>query len=251
MVHLGRRVFFMVAIAVLVTRHVAGQDTLDAMFARIYSDYQRLQIRPDVGGLVLLDEELRRILPHYVSDNYVGPNGKRFVEASYLRSGYEDLGLLRASFEPDLLNYSGKMLRDAHRINPRSPYRRYTLYSTLFPRGEDVGEIPALGAARSYLREFPRGPYAADVNLVLAHFQDDLYKLLRDMLKGQEADYKKECYGPYLSSKPYREQLRAARDLGVVYYRRVLALRPKETRAGEDLPQLLNGNSISWFFCPD
>jgi hypothetical protein len=156
-----------------------------------------------------------------------------------------------ATFEPDLLNYSGKLLRDAHRIDPRSAYREYTLYSTLFPNGEDSGEIPSLGAASVYVREFPRGPFAPDAYLELAHFQDDLYKLLRDLLQGQEADYKRRCYGSFLSLKPYPEQLRAAQASGVAYYRRVLVLRPQDSRAKEDLLQLLNGNSISWFFCPD
>jgi hypothetical protein len=92
MLHFTRRVFFAAAIAFLVTHTVAGQDTLDATFARIYSQYRDLQPRPDVDRLILLDQELRKLLPHYVGDAYIGPNGKRFVEASYLRSGYEDLG---------------------------------------------------------------------------------------------------------------------------------------------------------------
>jgi hypothetical protein len=64
-----------------------------------------------------------------------------------------------------------------HKINPRSPSRSFTLYSTVFPKGEDVGDIPNVEAARAYLREFPEGPFASDVYVDLAHFRDDLYKV--------------------------------------------------------------------------
>jgi hypothetical protein len=203
--------------------------------------------------LVLLDQELRKILPRYVGDDYVGPNGRRFIEATYLRPGYEDLGISTATFAPDLLTYSGKLLRDAHNVNPRSSYRKHTLYATLFPNGEDAGDIPDLRAARTYLREFPQGPFAADVFLELAHFRDDLFKVIRGILAGEaEAlEYKYDCYAAYLTKQPYREQLRAAQKAGIVNYRRFLVLRPADELARESLAELSKGSSEAWFFWPD
>jgi hypothetical protein len=228
-----------------------GQDVVDATLARVYSEYVAARTRSDIARLVQIDQELRRIFPAYHDDGYVAPNGRHYIEATYLRPGYEALGLSGAVFEPDVLTYSGKVLREAHTINSRSAYRRYTLYSTVFPDAKDAGPFPDFDAARAYVREFPQGPFAADAYLELGHFRDDLFKVIRGILANDVPDYKQDCFAPYLTKQPYRDQLRAAQNSGVANYRRVLALRPTDQRAREGLAELSKGTSEEWSFCPD
>ncbi len=217
-----------------------GQETVEAALGRIYSQYVMARTGRDIGRLVSLDGDLRQMMASNQS-----------IEASHLRPGYEDLGLSGAAFDPGSLVYSGKILRDAHKINPRSPSRNFTLYATVFPKGEDVGDIPNVEAARAYLREFPEGPFAADVYLDLAHFRDDLYKVFQGFVEGGVPEYKLDCYNRYVTKQPYREQLKAAQNSGVANYRRALALRPGDTVARESLTELLKGTTLSWYFCPD
>ena len=42
--------------------------------------------------------------------------------------------------------------------------------------------------------EFPEGPFAGEVHLVLAHFHDDLFKVLKG--GDRVAAYKRECSSP-------------------------------------------------------
>ena len=229
---------------------IYAQDVVDATLARLYSQYLRARVDHDIARLVEIDRELRKIFPGHVPDGYVAPNGRGYIEAKYLRPGYEALGLSGAVFEPDVLTYSGMVLSEAHRINPRSAYRRYTIYATVFSVGRD-SDFPDFAAARAYLREFPRGPFAADAYLELAYFRDDLFKVLRGMLANDVPDYKQDCFAPYLTKQPYRNQLRAAQASGVANYKRALALRPMDQRARQGLAELSNGTTDGWAYCPD
>ena len=46
----------------------------------------------------------------------------------YFKKEYELIGLSIGHYS-DAIEYSGKLLYDAHKIDPNSPYRRYTLFS--------------------------------------------------------------------------------------------------------------------------
>src|SRR3954467_2093275 len=84
------------------------QGALDTALERIYKEYSSFQGQPDVGRLVLLDQELRRL------------------------------------FEPASLSYSGKLLFEAHQRDQKIR-RSYTLYSTVF-REEEEGGMPSPAA---------------------------------------------------------------------------------------------------------
>jgi hypothetical protein len=67
----------------------------------------------------------------------------------------------------DALGYSGKLLVEAHERNPNSPYRKYTLFTTILGEGTShgLGEMPNISQAELYLKEFPNGPYVENVYL--------------------------------------------------------------------------------------
>ena len=166
-----------------------------------------------------------------------------------LRPGYDVLGLAPAVFAPELLAYSGKVLREAHAIDPHSAARPFTLFSTLFPKGEAYVDVPDTSAARAYLDEFPEGPFAADVHILLADFYDDLYKAIRagDAL----IDYKRACFGRFVTAAPVEAQLGTAQRAGLAHYRRGLALRPRDGRTRQAMQALETGTTNGWHFCGD
>jgi hypothetical protein len=203
-----------------------------------HQQYAAAHAAPDVASLARIDGDLRAVMA-------IRP----FVRATELRPGYDELGLAPAVFDVDLLHYSGKVLREAHAIDPHSSARPFTLFSTIFPKGEAYVDVPNVAAAVAYLREFPEGPFAADVHFVLGDFHDDLYKAVRagDAL----IDYKRACFGRFVSSAPAEAQFDAAQRVGVSHYRRGLALRPRDTRARKAMRALETGTTNGWHFCAD
>lgn len=85
----------------------------------------------------------------------------------------------------DWLRYDGTLLRQAHKLNPNSEYRRYTLFAEI---GWEAGSwgMPDIKAAHRYEKEFPNGPFIEDVISIIARFYKDLYMVLRD----RRSDYK-------------------------------------------------------------
>ena len=61
------------------------------------------------------------------------------------------------------------MLAEAHRKNPTSEFRRFTLFAAILGErpAHGPGEMPDIEAARQYLKEFPEGPFAGDVAIIL------------------------------------------------------------------------------------
>lgn len=218
-----------------------AQSSIDTALARIYSEYTNALSRREVALLVSIDRELRTLI-----------ESRESVFAGSLRPEYEDLGVSRALFEPSLLVYSGKVLLDAHQISPRSRWRNHTLYSTVFVGGQDGG-IPNVQAARAYLREFPTGPFAADVYLHLGHFRDDLYKVLVGLADPDgPPDYKLDCYRNYVTKQSYRVQQKAAQNAAIANYQQVLLLRPGDDQARLGLAEVSKGDGLhTWYFCPD
>lgn len=223
-------------------RLAQAQSSIEAALARVYSAYTGAVSSGDVALLVALDRQLREM---------IAPGETVFVGA--LPSEYEKVGVSRALFEPSTLAYSGKVLLDAHQISPGSPWRNFTLYSTVFAGGQDWGGIPNIRAARAYLREFPTGPFAADVYLQMGHFRDDLYKVLLGLADpAGPPDYKLDCYRRYVTQQSYRVQQQAARRAAIANYQHVLVLRPGDEEARRGLAHLYQGDALlTWYFCPD
>jgi hypothetical protein len=220
---------------------VVAQDPIADELGRIYSQYQAIQQNPDVATLVMLDKRLRDLL--FRDDGY--------VDSKYLRPEYESMGLEPTLFEPDILSYSGRLLLQAHRLNPMSEHRRSTLYSTVFPGGNDHGnDAPSPRAAETYLRAFPDGPFAPHVTRTLAYFYDDLYKVIRFELAGERIDYKYSCYQRFLSNRP-REQLTVAQQSAILYYRKAIALLPGDRYLPDRLREMEKGPDNGWHYCAD
>lgn len=219
---------------------LAGQDGTSDELARIYRDYRAR--RSDIASLIAFDERLRELFRIRNAD---------YIEAKYQRPEYESLGIEPTLFEPDILIYTGKLLVDAHRLNPKSEYRRYTLYSTVFPDGNEHGNgVPSPRAAETYLREFPDGPFAAEVTRTLAFFYDDLYKVIRFELEGDRIGYKHACFERFLSNRP-NEQVKIAQQAAISYYRKSITLLPDDKFLRDTLLQIEAGRNIGWHYCAD
>ena len=221
-----------------VTAQRSAAASVATRLRQAHQQYVEARAARDVARLATIDGDLRAVMA-------IRP----WVRYGVFRSGYEVLGLQRAVFEGELLAYDGKVLREAHAIDPHSPARPHTLFSTIFPKGEASVDVPDVAAARAYLGEFPEGPFAADVHILLGDFHDDLYKAIRagDAL----VDYKRRCFGRFITTAPVEAQLEAAHRNGLTHYRQGLARRPRDQRARQALQALTDGTTNGWHFCAD
>ena len=223
-----------------------AQDATATILARIYKEYLALRTAPTVAGLVRLDRQLRDLMPGYRWGS------RRLVSAAYLDPRYADLGVARLMFDGDNLGYSGKLLAEAHSLNPQSPLRSHTMFSAIFsPGGESSNTVPSRDRAAEYVREFPAGPFIVEALAILAHFYDDLFKVIRLEETGSRVGYKYDCFAPHLTSQPLPDQRRAAQEAGVRAYERLIVLHPEISAIKDELSALRNGTTRAWHFCAD
>jgi hypothetical protein len=223
-----------------------AQDATTARLAGIHKEFVTLKSAPTVSGLVRLDRQLRDLVPRHTWD------GRRLVSAAYLEPRYEELGLDLLMFDGDYLGYSGKLLAEAHALNPRSPLRSHTLYSTIFsPEGESSNRVPSRDRAEEYVSEFPAGPFIVEALTILAHFYDDLFKVISLEETGGRVGYKYDCFLPYLTSRPLAEQRRAAQEAGLRAYERLIALRQGISAIKDEMSALKDGTTRAWHSCAD
>ena len=200
----------------------------------------------DTARLVLLDRELRELIPHYSWQE------RPWLRATYLKVGYESIGVHAGLFERDFLIYSGELLTEAHSNDPNSPFRSHTLYSTIFGReGRRSTDMPSPDAAEAYVNEFPQGPFIVEVHLILAGFYDDLYKVLTLEEDGRRIAYKYDCYKAYLTVEPLPEQRRIARESAIRHYERLVELLPLYADFKRYLVDLREDRTHGWFNCGD
>ena len=230
-----------VALVAAVPPPVHAQDAIADALASVYQRYRAIDSTPDIATLVQLDRELRALLQSMRDEH---------VSITYLKPAYAVLGIEPTLFEGGTLTYTGKLLYEAHRTNPRSAYRRYTLFSTIQPGGGNVNSPPSPRAAESYLSEFPDGPFAIEAVRLLAFFYDDLHKVIRSVIEGDVTEYKYECYKRFLSPNA-KEQLPIARRSAIRYYRQALAAQPTDENLTSFLADIERGENHAWFFCGD
>lgn len=203
--------------------------------------------RHEVAELVAWDREIRAALRW--RSTLTDPCHDEY---DLWREEYAAIGLERG-YDEDL-GYSGKLLIEAHALDPHSPFRALTLYSEISSAGLDeaaassLGGEPAVAATQHYLAEFPEGPFAANVHALQAGYYKDLYMALRD---GQEADYHYDCMQPFFTDEPIAVQLERARDRAIEHYQRALALNPSNSWAPEAIDQLRDGTVQAWSYCAD
>ena len=241
---LPRLVGALVLVMILAPEGLAAQDAIATALDRIHREYSSGPM--DTARLVLLDRELRELIPHYSWQE------RPWLRATYLKVGYESIGVHPGLFERDFLIYSGELLAEAHSNDPNSPFRSHTLYSTIFGReGRRSTDMPSPDAAEAYVNEFPQGPFIVEVHLILAGFYDDLYKVLTLEEDGRRIAYKYDCYKAYLTVEPLPEQRRIARESAIRHYERLVELLPLYADFKRYLVDLREDRTHGWFNCGD
>lgn len=189
------------------------KDTLE----HIYSEYSALSGKPDEAEkLFLLDRKISKTVKEIVA-YYPFSFSYAFWDKKYQKIG------LYIGHYSEQLDYSEKLLAVAHKVNPNSPYRKFTLFSAIFPEdfGSDANnELPVVEQANLYLTEFPSGPYAGRVHGLLANFYHGLYNAIR---------YKDElgCFEEYINNHPEKIELKYVQLSGVYHYEKVISSRGK------------------------
>ncbi len=148
-----------------------------------YNKINFQDIENAIEALVNLDLKLRKFLREIVTQ----PD-----QSNYWKSDYAKLDLEIGHFS-DSFEYSGALLDKAYKLNPQSKFRKYTLFSGINTDKYCWVENPRnLESAFQYLKEFPNGPFVADVYMALGGFYWSLYNYIQ---------YQKED----LKNKPHEE----------------------------------------------
>ena len=239
-----QKICFLICIALTCT--FANAASYAQRLERIFQDYQALEKPKDIQRLVELDAELKK-LEREVQKKGIAPI---FFKKKHKLIGVE------GDHQSDQMVYSGKLLVEAHKINPNSAYREQTFFSTVENKSKyGLGEMPSVGQAKKYLREFPEGIFAGEVNLILGSFYDDKAKVLRDLSDPKyEKDYKFDCFKEYLSKDSYQTQLVKARRSAIFHLSKAIfqtAELAQKKRIQEELTKVKNGTSSGWYWCAD
>lgn len=205
-----------------------------AHLSRIYDEYALLPKKPEnAEKLFLLYRQLEQAAMEaqtlYPSD--YNRNSEQYVVISECLwdSKFQEIGLSIGHYS-DRLEYSKKLMAEAHQLNPHSKYRNYTLYTEIRGKGgADFFGFPDVDKAQSYLNEFPSGPYATKVNAILAGFYHDLYAALRTIEKEPNLEKRGvtySCFDDYVAKHPEDAKQERARKLGILYFEKVIAATP-------------------------
>lgn len=225
----------------------AATQSYEARMEQMLREYRQIQVAPDVGKLVRLDDKMRDLIEEMQSEHR---------QSLGWDSKYAAVGVDQGD---GLLVYTGKMLAEAHRLNPNSPYRERTLCSKIINHG-GFGAMPDLKTVKVYLKEFPEGYCARDAQRNLATFYSDLYQVLVELQDPKyEKDYKYECYAPYINKLPYAQQAQRAKKLSISHFKQALARMPQRRTiywSDEFMRERLNGLISGevpdgWFWCTD
>ena len=216
------------------------EDALDNLTVQ----YKNTQRNRSVSSLFCLDSMLRSFVDSAQRRLAFGEHAKHWKDE------YSQLGLSIGHYS-DQFQYSGRFLFEAHKLDPNSAYRSYTLYSEIvgIDDTDGLGRFPSIDVAFKYIKEFPRGPRAPDVLIIIGDFYKDLFMALRD---GKEkADYHYDCLKDYMDSTSVSDQLSRAQKLSIHYYEQALILRPDDTSTKEILQEVRAGTVTSWSTCSD
>jgi len=216
----------------------------------IYREYLR---GPKIAGLVSLDQKIRDLIDRPWRQSKQSHDGKQF------RPEWSNIGISVGHYS-DALQYSGKLLVEAHRMNPSSELRPFTLFATIMGERHELGEMPNVNVALQYLKEFPKGPFARDASIILGDFYSDLFKVIGRLQEKEPHDYKYDCFRKHVEHTDLAIQAVNARSLSISYYAKALANAPAGWAETVDvrkrLARMREGNSklideMGWHFCAD
>jgi hypothetical protein len=246
----------MIFIVLLQAIPLAGGEPIVERLEQLCSEYTAIKVNPTVKLLFDFDNELRNFVCEFhehqrVNDGKIcNPQGDLF----YWQDKYDEIGLSIHNYFLTI-EYSGIFLARAHKLDPHSPWREYTLYSTIL-RGEDSyrsGKMPDIEAAFRYELEFPCGPFIAETLDIISGFFTDLYMVLRDQVPDEPTEdwayLEYWCYKPYITCRPLAEQRMEAQEKAIAYLRKYLVLRPDDTYTAQALEQVIDGSINVWRFC--
>lgn len=222
-----------------------GQSSVDSTLNRLLVQLRQVQKNKTVETLVRLDSALKAFV-HTIHTAF--PHQEH---AQFWNDRYSQLGLHIGHYSGQF-GYSERFLAEAHALNPNSPLRAYTLYSTILgiQTSHGLGEMPGLDSAFQYTREFPTGPYVKEVYLIIANFYKDLFMVLRDGKQGDD-DYKYGCFESYIDQSPIGQQRDRTQRLAIEFYEKVLRLDPTNAYASNILSEVREGTVSSWSYCAD
>ncbi len=183
----------------------------------------------------------------------------------YWKSDYAILSL-RIDHFTEAFEYEGALLQKAHKINPKSKYREYTLFSEINTDKYCWVENPKnLEAAYQYLKEYPNGPYVADVYKALGGFNWSLFNYIRfqkenlkskphDELKNEEEHNVLLQYIKDIANVSIEMQENQAKDNAIKYFDAYLKTgKDTDVWVKRILNEIKNGTETRYgiFSCPD
>lgn len=232
------------SVAKLVT---TSTDKLEELYY-LYEAAQQDNSQTGVETLIRIDQELRSLI------DKPWMAGNKTINGRYWNKRYSAIGVGIGHYS-DALEYSGAMLREAKKRDINKRHEAYTAYSDIYGgQGSFSGGfgVPDITAALQYERKFPKGPFIEDTLIIIGNFYDDLYKALKSR---NEKDYIYDCFSRYFDETPVSTQIERARQAGIKYYSKVLALDSMGEAATSSIREwrhnLESGDSHGWHFCSD
>ncbi len=235
---------------ICVTLFITTASDVSVQLNAIYREYLRGQ---NIAGLVSLDRKIRDLIDKPWKRSRQNYDGNQFQPA------WSRIGISVGHYS-DALQYSGKLLVEAHRKNPGSELRQFTLFAAIIGERSELGEMPNVNAALQYLKEFPKGPFARDTAIILGDFYSDLFKVIGRLQEKEPHDYKYDCFRKYVKQTDLTTQAARARSLSISYYAKAIANAPagwEETiNVKQRLAAMREGNiklidGVGWHFCAD
>lgn len=191
--------------------------SFDRTLAELERAYRTAVSAKDIGALVALDREVEALVGR-INDSLRVAASSDSVSPTFTASS-DALGVERNGFDAGEGSYDGRILLTAHTLNPNSEWRAHTLWSQVF-KDDPIGP-PDLAVVRQYLREFPSGPFAADVAAMAGTLYHDLYMTLRDT-----TGHGSMCVDHLITKAPRPVQIALARDSALTYLDLALRLAP-------------------------
>ena len=215
-------------------------------------EYRASEKSQTVEKLVAMDHRLRALLSNRPICNGAGDDNGLDTPPDAA------IGVLVEHYSV-MFWYSGKMLAEAHRLNPRSPLRSSTLYATVervSPDGKFSAGTPDFKAAKTYLHEFPSGPFALDATMALAKGYGHAYATLNlsPEMAGQIGEDGIACVAESLGDlggKTRQQLLVYTKAKAEYYFKLAFRIRRPTTLELVDYQAWRESRYQIGFYCPD